>query len=337
MTAVAAAVPAAEGAPARERVLALAFSIVRAVVALVVIVAIARSSPAPSFAFDRWYGEQIAHAGIALHLGPETFTAAGAWSGGLGWLGALTVYIVSLGGGAATLLLTMSAALGMLALTEERARRGGGSLLALGAVALVVGCALDMLRPGAGIESAVFAAALALILERPGPRAALLATGIAVLWCNVAPQGLLASAIALVFASGAMLERRDPEQRRWALIAFAGTALATLATPALFSYPALAFEALRIDRGLQGIVAFHPSEVAPLSYRVGFTLIALTALLAGVPRRAAGEALLVCFATLLALANGAYLPLFAVLVAPVLARSVASSWPQFGALRLEHT
>jgi len=310
---------------------------VRAIVALAVILSIARSSPTAAFAFERWYGERIAHGGIMLHLGAETFAARDSWSGGLGWLGAFADYAVSLGGRAATLLATMGGALVMLALVEERARRAAGALVALGAVLLVTACSIDGLRPGGGLESAVFAAALALLLERPGPRAALLATGIAIVWCNTGPQGLFASAIALAFAAGAVIERRDISQRYWAIVAFAGAAVATLATPAFFSYPALAFEGLRIDRAFQGLVAFHPSEVAPLAYRAGFMLIVFVALIAGAPRRAAGEAILVCFATLLALANGAYLPVFAVLVAPSLARSVASSWPRLSAMRLGWT
>jgi hypothetical protein len=185
------------------------------------------------------------------------------------------------------------------------------------------------MRPGGGIETAAFAAGLTLLLARPSARSALLVFVLAVVWCNVAPQGLLAPLIAFPFALGYRFERqRSRDERRWSLVALTATAIATYLTPALGSYAEVAVEALRVDRTLGSIVALHPADLAPVGYHLGFTLAAVGALVVGVRRGAVSDALLVTIAILLALADGAYVSVFGVLAAPALARSAAALWPK---------
>jgi len=307
--------------------------------ALVSFFAVARIAAAPPhaapLALARWDGERIAHIGPALRLGVETFGAPGAWYGALGWLGSLTTYLVSLGGRQAVLLETMATALVALAFVEARARRDAGPFLALGAPMLAAACALDAFAPGGGIETAAFSAALAYLLDRPGPRNAALATVLALVWCNTAPEGVLAPALALIFALGVVLEGGSGLERRFALLAFAGTALATFCTPAVLVYPAVASEALRIDRNLVDLVAMHPADVSPLGYRFGFTLAIVTGLALGLRPPRARDTLLFIFAALLALANGAYVATFGVLVAPLFVRSAAALVPRYARVTLE--
>jgi hypothetical protein len=67
-----------------------------------------------------------------------------------------------------------------------------------------------------------------------------------------------------------------------------------------------------------GLVAIHPIDVAPVAYRVGFTLVAVGALVFGSRFRRVDLPLL-GLAVPLALANGAFLPLLGTIAAPPLA------------------
>jgi hypothetical protein len=299
----------------------------RAALAIATAAAFALRAPdAGALAVARGFGARIAREGrIPLRLGPEIFGAPAAFDGGLGWLGALTAWLASAAGPVPALFATCAVALAGLALVELRARRRAPRILALGAAALAASCAVDALREGGGIENAAFAAGLYLLLERPGARGAVGAALLTAVWCNASPQGLFAPALATLAALGALLERRPSHERRWAWLAVGTTALATLATPAGWAFPALAFEALRIDRGLDGLVPYHPADVSALAYRTGFTLTVIAALAFGAGRLRPSDALLWTGATLLALANGAYLAVFGVLVAPLLAASAADA------------
>jgi hypothetical protein len=297
----------------------------RAALGVAIVATIALRPPdAASLLVAFAYGAQIVHAGhVPTYVGNEVFSSAHAWDGGLGWLGAVLTWLAGRADSPATAFATCALALTAFLLVAARARRRAPARYALAAAALAALCAGDALREGGGIESAAFAAALYLVLERPGPRSAVLATLLAVLWCNVSPQGILAPALAGIAALSAQLERHPASDRRWAWIALAGTAGATLATPAGWSFAGLAVEALRIDRGLEGLVPYHPADVSAFAYRAGFTLAMLLGLTFGAGRLRAGDALLWIAATLLALANGAYLAVFGVLVAPLLAASAA--------------
>jgi hypothetical protein len=309
----------------------VAYRTALAAFALAVVAAAAVAAPDSGAVFlGRFFGAAILRAhSVPLQLGAETFTAAGAYDGGIGWLGALTISLLAAAGPAALVFATMLAALATFALVELRARRAAGRRLGLAAAALAGLCALGSFGVAGGIVTAAFAAALAYVLERPGPRAAALGTLIALVWCNAAPQGLLAPVIGLCSVAGVTFGAASPSDRRWARLALAGTVLATLATPALLAYPALALEGLRIDRALAGVVSINPIEVAPLGYRIGFTLVVLVACALGIARGREGTIPLLLFGTLLALANGAYVVVFGVLVAPLLAASAAAAFPAF--------
>lgn len=284
-------------------------------------------------ALARFLGAGIlsAHA-IPMYLGTETFTAVGSYTAGIGWLGALATELFARAGHGFSLLATIVAAMAAFAFVELRARRTAGRALALGAVVLAAACAPGSLGIAGGITTAAFAAALAYVLDRPGPRAAAVATLIAVVWCNVAPEGVLAPAIAACIAAATTLRGGTPQERRWSRLACAGTAVALLLTPAMFSYPTYALGAMRIDRELDGVVAFHPIDVAALAYRVGFTAMIVAGLAVGLQRdRGAAIPLFVCSAVL-ALLNGAYIIVFGVLAAPLLASSAASAYPRVAAM-----
>lgn len=299
--------PARAGAAARDA--SLAYWSGRAIVCAAVVAIVATALPDfPALALARWAGAAIL-AGDVAHAGT-------------GWLGALCLAVLAAGGTAAAIVAASLGALVAFGLTDVRARRYGGRAFALGAVALAAACSFDSLRAGGGTPSLAFAAALALVLEHRGRLAPLLAFAVAAVWCDVAGDGIIAPAIAAAFAFGASFDGSDPQVRRRAWYAVAACALATCCTPALWAFPAHALEALRVDRGLGGIVATHPIDVAPTAYRIGFTLVVVAFLAVGSGTRVrAGDAALVALATLFALGNGAGLGIFGVLVAPILARS----------------
>jgi hypothetical protein len=280
-----------------------------------------------TLALDRFAGGQflLGH-GIAHALGNESISAAGSPTGAAGWLGAVAVAAIAAMGGAVATFVAVLAALVTFALVERRARRMAGPVFGLAAASLGFACAIGSFGFAGGIVTAAFAVALAEVLDWPGTWSALLATALAVVWCNVAPQGLFAPALAFVFALGARLEAHsDAEQRRrW--LAFGGTALALFATPGLLAYPAVALEDLRLDQALTDIVQYHPADVALLAYRTGFLLALCAAYALGLRQKRAGDVLLFAAAGLLALANGSYLPVFGVLVAPLLAASAAATF-----------
>jgi hypothetical protein len=203
-------------------------------------------------------------------------------------------------------------------------------------------CTLDALAPGAGTGAWLAWACVLILLDRPS-RGKLAALGAAtVLWCNLEPEGLLAplAALAVAFgatldaasrwssaavqsaAAGAMLDagnrltRGAALRHSWlaALIAVA----ATCCTPAGFGFAPAALVALRLGHAARGIVASSPAAVAPHAYPAGVAVVVAFALAAGLRTRGLREALPVVLAFLLALANGAFLPLFGIAAAPAI-------------------
>jgi len=298
--------PARGGTRARDA--AVVFWSVRAFVYAATAAVAVTSQPAwPDLALARRYGALVARDGLAR--------------AGVGWLGDLWAWASASGGTAAALAAAAAAALAAFVLTETRARRYGGRVCALAASCVALVCSLDALRAGGGAASLALCAALALVLDRPTPRTPLFASALALVWCQIAPDGLLAPLIATAFALGARFDgERDPKDLRYAWFAVAGCALATLATPSLGAFPAQAFAALRVDRTYDGIVALHPIDSAPTAYRIGFTAAVFAFLAFGTGARLrVRDALLVAGGALYALANGAGLGIFGVLAAPVLA------------------
>jgi hypothetical protein len=254
---------------------------------------------------------------LALWLGKRVL--GGAPADLLGRLGAVVATLVERAGGEPALALaTALAALLAFALIALRASRRAGIGAGLAAASLAVLCSLDFLRPGGGLTGLLFAALLLLALETRTLLGAGLATLAGVVWCNVAPEGLVAAPLAAAWALGSSIERPGGLQARNAWLAAAGCALATLATPAGLAFPKLAYEALRLDRDLVGLLPVHPIDVAPFAYRAGFTLVVVGALAFGTRLRKADVPSLL-LVTLLALSNGAFLPLLGAVAGPALA------------------
>ncbi len=267
----------------------------------------------------------VSHA-VSPVFGPET-AAAGSRSGGLGWLGALVA--TALAATPLTIhLVTVAMLLATLALVEVRARSRSNATSATAAAAVAALCGCDAAYVGAPLEAPLFTAALLVLLDRPTVLRAVLATALTLLWCNTSASGLLGVAFALAAALGALLDRRPPDERRALWLAASGACLATLATPAGLAYPVLAFHALRIAGALEGLASTAPSEIAPVAYHVGFFLVLVLGLVLGLRALRLGGALSALIALALALANGANLPLFGAVVAPLLAA---------GAVRLRTT
>jgi hypothetical protein len=325
-------------AEGRERPLAteasragIAYRIAHVALAVAIAIACVVATPdSAGYALARFTGSGMLHDHtLPLYLGIESFTADGSYAGALGWLGALGITLLAKLSPAVSIFATSLAALAAFAFVEARARRVAGRGLALAAVVLAGLCAVGSFGVAGGIVTAAFASALAYVLDRPGPRAAAIATLLAIVWCNTAPQGLLAPAIALCALASASFGASTTRERGYALVAFAGTALATLATPALLAYPGLAFEALRVDRELAGVVAsVNPVDVVPFAYRVGFTLAVFAAFALGTQRGRESTIPLLLFGAFLALANGSYVAVFGVLAAPLLAGSAAAAFPR---------
>ncbi|MFZ1126288.1 MAG: hypothetical protein WAN59_14205 [Candidatus Baltobacteraceae bacterium] len=259
----------------------------------------------------------LPHVALTLWLGRRLL--GGAPADLLGRLGGVVAALVERAGGEPALALaTAFAALAAFALIAVRASRVAGNVAGFAAAALAVLCSLDLLRPGGGMTNLAFAAALMLALDARTLLGAGLAALLAVVWCNAAPEGLLAAPLAAAWAFGSTLEGARGARLREAWLGAAGCALATLATPAGAAFPKLAYEALRLDRDLVALVPVHPVDVAPAAYRVGFTLVVLGALAFGARLRRA-ELPPLGFALLLALANGAFLPLLGAVAGPALA------------------
>jgi hypothetical protein len=142
-----------------------------------------------------------------------------------------------------------------------------------------------------------------------------------VVWCNAEPAGLLAPAFAVAVALGATLGAPAPGLRsRWYV---AGLACgATLCTPAGFGFPAAAFEALRLGGSTGGILATAPSLTVPHAYHGGLFALLCLAFAVGVRASGLRGALPVVVAFVLALANGAFVPIFGIVAAPAVAASL---------------
>ncbi len=253
---------------------------------------------------------------LALWLGGRVL--GGASADPVGRLGAVAATLAERAGGEPALTLGSAfAALLAFAAIAMRARRAGAGA-GLFAAALAVLCSVDLLRTGGGMTDLAFAAALLLALEARTALGAALATLLAVTWCNASPDGLLAAPLAAAWALGSALERSARSGARAAWLAAAGCALATLATPAGSAFPRLAYEALRLNRDLVGLVPVHPADVAPFAYRAGFTLVVVGGLAFGARLRKADLPPL-ALTLLLALANGAFLPILGAVAGPALA------------------
>lgn len=292
----------------------------RLAVAAAVTLAFLRAAPSDgSLALQSWLARTILTHGIP----------PGAAS--LGWLGALGGTAVARLGAPAVAAASAALALLALGLVERRARFAGAGPAAPLAGVLAAACMLDALRPGADVAAWCLAALALRLLDAPSRGSGVAFALGTVVWCNVEPAGLLAPAFAVAVAIGATLDApgalraRDAAsaaglRARWYVAALACGA--TLCTPAGFGFPGMAFDALRLGGATRGILVTAPSLTAPHAYHAGlFALLAL-AFAAGVRGSGLRGALPVVVAFVLALANGAFVPIFGVVAAPAVAAAL---------------
>ena len=284
----------------------------RATIAVAVVVACVEAPPNP--------GARALQAHLAASVARGMPTGAVS----LGWLGAsVGSFVASFGAGAGALA-AAACILIALGLVERRAAAAVAQRIAVLAVPLAALCAIDALRPAAGALAMAFTALAMMLLAVPSRRDAIAYTIATVAWCNLEPAGLLAPLFAVAVAAGASLDAprlRDAAceatlRTRW-FVAVAAS-LATCCTPAGIGFQAAAWDALRLGDAARGIAAVVPSVTAPHAYHVGLFAVLTLALAVGVRGRGLREAVPAAAAFVLALANGAFVPLFGIVAAPAI-------------------
>ncbi len=287
---------------------------------------------------------------LGAALGREVFGGVGAAAGAFGWANAAAIFLahVMLGDFGAFALAALAAG-GAIALIASTARdrvrsvmadaAGSGSgaeVAAIFGAALAFVAALGAMRVGgeglAWLAGAAFlfasARALAADDDVRANRWIALAVGTAVFWCNLSPFGIAAPLVALADAVGVTLATgaQTPYAKRAWLLAL-GAGVATLLTPGFLAFPGLAFTMLGFDRDALRPLLVHPIDIDPFGYRNGIVVIAIALAALGVPRARRGfDAWALILALVLALENGALLPLFAFVAAPVLASALAEAF-----------
>jgi len=244
---------------------------------------------------------------------------------GVGWLGAAltnALYASPLRYGALVAAGALMASVAFL-LVERRARRHATAAGAFGAVVLAALCALDTLHAGGATTTLAGTAAVMLLLEHATLASALALGAIAILWCNIEAAGLLAPALALLCAVGRTFAFAATPASRYAWLSAAIAICATLATPLGIAYPAHALAALQLDGVNADYARWSPADVAPHGYRYGVMPMIVIAFAVGLRGRTPRDALLGAFAFVLALANGAFVAVFGIVAAPIVAAALA--------------
>jgi hypothetical protein len=300
-----------------------------AVIAACALAALRQPAGAAALALDRWFAARVAAGSLPLAFGPETFSARGNATGAPGWLGALiTGQLAALSPYAVP---AMSALLCALALGALFAMcEPAGPAIALTAVSLAgVTFTGGFISGTLGYE---LIAALAFIgfLRRPESNWSLACIPIAIVWCNLAPSGLLAGPIALAATIGAAIDARgtSPALRRLVAIAF-GSLGAALCTPGGARYASDAVTHLSFfDEDIETLTVWNPNS-RPLALFGGFIpLLVLSAWIGWRRTGRSADLLAACVAVFAALANVAYLPIAGAIVAYTLALAARDlDWP----------
>jgi hypothetical protein len=252
----------------------------------------------------------------------------------LGWLAtaiaAAVVRVAGLGGLGFVCALALALTLGLI---EWRARRAGSPAIALCASLLGAACMIDAAHIGDGATDALCFAALLATFDLRGRAAIACAAIVTALWCNLAAEGILAPAFAVVFAMGGILERAEKAERTHAqLLAFASM-LATLATPAFIAFPADAWRAISFDNSLSDLLPGAPAVTAPHAYFAGLVFTMVVALALGARGARAGDTLVFALAAICAFAKGEYVPFIGIAGAPLLAEAATRILKQTAAGR----
>ncbi len=299
--------------------------LLRVLLAATIFASVLSTTPAPGLKEQLWLGQR-AGASIAATtvLGAETFSAPGSFTGAFGWLrDAAEAFVVHYAGTFGLQVLTAVAIVATLALVERRARRNAPELFAFGAAVLAAALLLGSLRAGAGALEWLAAAAFMLLVDAASLRAALAATLLAIVWCNLSASGFFAPYIALAYALGAQFDAPAGSARsRLPWLAFGGCLLAAFLTPGGVHFVALAPAALHLDGSPAAPVA-----VAPLAYRSGFAVALLVLTFLGLRGSPSGDILSCMGALVVALLDGHQLPLFGIVAAPVLAAAAQRAYP----------
>jgi hypothetical protein len=252
----------------------------------------------------------------------------------LGWLAtaiaAAVVRVAGLGGLGFVCALALALTLGLI---EWRARRAGSPAIALCASLLGAACLVDAAHIGDGATDALcFAALLATFDLRGRPVIACVAL-VTALWCNLAAEGILAPAFAVVFAMGPILQRAEKSERSHTQLLALASALATLATPAFIAFPVDAWRAISFDNSLSDLLPGAPAVTAPHAYFAGLVFTMVVALALGARGARAGDTLVFALAAICAFAKGDYVPFIGIAGAPLLAETATRIFKQTATAR----
>jgi hypothetical protein len=282
-------------------------SFVRAAFVLVAIAVVAFAAP------------DLARLAPALAEGHRVLVhGVGPSDGAHGWLsGAIAVALFDRFGVGGLAAVATASWLVALAGVAVRAGRRASPPFAAGAVVLAIACSVDVMRPGIDGLWVACASLTFVLLDAPSPLAALGVGFLAALWCNLAPEGIFASAFAVLIALGRTLDEPRSRTTRDAWLVVAAALLGTLATPSGIGYVAAAWAALHLRPGDVGALA--PAEAAPLGYRIGFTLVVLATLAFGMGTARRRDVPTFLTALVAGFASGALLPLVAIVAGPPLA------------------
>ncbi|GAC1444032.1 MAG: hypothetical protein NVSMB59_09820 [Vulcanimicrobiaceae bacterium] len=264
---------------------------------------------------------------VPTTFGPET-AAFGSDGGALGWLAACANAALSatpLGSGACSAA-AAACALGGFACVAWRACRIASPAFAFAAVALAYASSLDALHAGGATTTLLASAALVVALDIATPLGIAIVFIVAALWCNADASGIIAPAFAIARALGCAIDDRAAPRTRYAVGCAFAASLALLVTPEGLAFPRLALASLRLAGDLGDAVAWAPADVAPHAYRAGYVALIACALAVGLRARGWREALPALVALVASLANGALLPLGAVVAAPLVAAAATARW-----------
>ena len=276
-------------------------------------------------AWQNWLGLQILHSGrFPTTLGRETFTAHGAHWVPQEWALSIAVALVS---AHATfgLLAAVAALCGVivLALSALASRRFGASALA---TAVCVACCGFSMVESYGVRAQVlawpFLASLMFVL-RCGRGSRWWIVPITVAWANLHGSALLAPVLVAVWTMGVAFEERAWNRcvRENVLLTVA-TAAAVCLTPLGTGLPVFAFDLMRSPIR-DGIQEWGPTTLASDAFKFGFLPLMLAVAATGITYgRRYSELMLFALATWLALSALRNIPIGAIIIAPIAARSL---------------
>jgi hypothetical protein len=281
--------------------------------------------------WQRWLGTQVLHGGLPHALGGESFAAPGARWVTQEWLFSALLALASAHGVAWLVALGVAAcSIAALLCVAARCARGGASPAATAFVLVFTDVAMSQ-SFGVRVQVVGWAmlAGLLLALELP-PRLRWTAIAIAAAWANVHASAVLAPIVCAAAACGSLAARDVRGALADAAIA-AGAALAVCATPFGITLPAYAVD-LAHSPIRHWIREWRtPSFADPALAFGALPLLALAlAEIRRAPRRAAALALPFAYLMLVAVRN---VPLAAIAVAPLAARSLSALLPSLAALR----